>query len=444
MNIKLIKPDQRWANNISSAETFKIQQLSLPLLAASTPAEHRVTIVDESFAPDDINEDVDLVGITVMTDLAHRAYHIAETYRQRGVPVVMGGMHPTALPGEALQHADAVVLGEGDEVWPQLVTDASSGRLHKTYRANTMIDMTGLPLPRRDLYPRPSFSSYTPFSVGVQTSRGCPYDCEFCSIGLLMGHKYRLRPVRDVIAEMESIRHPIFLVDDNLALNRRAAKELFTEMIPLKRRWVGEGTVSLAEDLQLLRLMKRSGCHGLLIGFESVQKETQNSMLKLKKLKMDYSEAMRRFHGEGIPIQGAFVFGFDHENKDVFEQTLEFAFAARLDLAQFRPLTPYPGTHLYQRLLKEGRLPVPNWWLSGDTPQHPLFRLKGMSPDELLDGMARITKQFYSVGGITRRFFGIRPWKRSAIGWRLYAGVNWAFRKRYSVAFGSPADRRGR
>ncbi|MFX0202128.1 MAG: B12-binding domain-containing radical SAM protein, partial [Candidatus Hodarchaeota archaeon] len=206
---------------------------------------------------------------------------------------------------------------------------------------------------------------------------------------------------------------------------------LFTEMIPLKRRWVGEGTVSLAEDLELLGLMRRSGCQAMLIGFESVQKETLNSMLKTKNLKLDYSEAMHRFHGEGIAILGAFVFGFDHENKDVFDQTLEFAFAHRVELAQLRPLTPLPGTPFYQRLLEEDRLLVPEWWLRDDKPKIPLFRPKGMTPDEFLNGLNRISKQFYSVSGIMRRFLGISPWKRSVMSWRLYAGANLAFRKRY-------------
>lgn len=435
MNIKLIIPCGHWGTGISSAVTFKTQQLNIPLLAAFTPAGHTIKIVDESFAPDDIDEDVDLVGITVMTDLALRSYHIADTYRKRGVRVVMGGIHPTVVPGEALQHADAVVLGEGEEVWPQLVSDAAGGGMQKIYRASKKTDMTGRPLPRRDLYPRLSFRSYTPFTVCVETSRGCPYDCEFCSVDQIMGHKYRIRPVRDVVSEIESIDCPnLFFVDDNLALNRRAAKELFTEMIPLKRRWVGQGAVSLAEDLELLSLMRRSGCHALLIGFESVQNETQNRMLKLKKLKVDYSEAMRRFHGEGIAVLGAFVFGFDHETKDVFDQTLEFAFVNGVDLAQLRCIIPFPGTRLYQRLLKEGRLLVPDWWLSSKRSTL-LFRPKGMTPDEFLNGLERISKQFYSIGGIIRRFFGISPWKRSAMGWLMYAGSNLANRKRYLSCF---------
>jgi len=242
-------PFDRFDSIISSAETFKIQQSSLPLLATYTPAEHSVKIVDESFAPDDVDEDVDLVGITVMTDLALRAYQIADTYRRRGVKVVMGGVHPTVLPGEALEHADAVVLGEGEEVWQQLLSDAAEGRMRKVYRASWLTDMTGRPLPRRDLYPNPVSKGYTPLSAGLEASRGCPFNCEFCSVGRVMGHKYRQRPIREVISEIESIDiQNLFFVDDNFALNRSSAKELFTEMIPLKRRWVGEGTVALAEE----------------------------------------------------------------------------------------------------------------------------------------------------------------------------------------------------
>ena len=189
-----------------------------------------------------------------------------------------------------------------------------------------------------------------------------------------------------MIAEIESIDSPhLFFVDDALGLNRNAAKKLFTEMIPLRRRWLAQGTVSLAEDLELLRLMRRSGCLGLLIGFESVQKGTQNEVKKIKNLKIDFYEAMRRFHGEGFGILGAFVFGFDYENKDVFEQTLEFIMRGRLDCVQLRILTPYPGTRLYKRLLSEGRLFVRDWWLRGYPPDTLLFQPKGMTADELIE-----------------------------------------------------------
>ena len=437
MKIKLIAPRDQYEDSISSA--FKLQRVNLPLLAALTPPSHTMTIVDESFAPDDINQDVDLVGITVMTDIALRAYKIADTYRQKAVKVVMGGIHPTVLPDEALEHADAVVVGEAEGIWPRLVSDAASGQMQRLYRAGQMTDLKGLPKPRRDLLPRITYEGYTPIPIGVETSRGCPYDCEFCSIGQTMGRQYRVRPVQEVIAEIESIDSPhLFFVDDALGLNRNVAKELFTEMIPLRRLWLGQGTVSLAEDLELLRLMRRSGCKGLLIGFESVQKGTQNEVKKIKNLRIDFYEAMRRFHGEGFGILGAFVFGSDYENKDVFEQTLEFILEGRLECIELRILTPYPGTQLYERLLREGRLCVRDWWLRGYPSDTLLFQPKGMTADELISGFARLTRQTYSFGGMIRRFLGVSPWKRTLLGCYLYAGINLSTRKRYFRGLRNP------
>jgi radical SAM superfamily enzyme YgiQ (UPF0313 family) len=408
-------------------------------LAALTPSGHTVTIVDEAFAPDDTNQDVDLVGITVMTDLVLRAYHIADTYRRKAVKVVMGGIHPTVLPDEALEHADAVVVGEAEGIWPRLVSDAASGKMQRLYRAGKMTDLQGLPKPRRDLLPGTKGTGYVPIPIGVEAARGCPYDCEFCSIGQTLGHQYRVRPVQEVISEIESIDSPhLFFVDDALGLNRNAAKKLFTEMIPLRRLWLGQGTVSLAEDVELLRLMRRSGCLGLLIGFESVQKETQNEVRKIKNLRIDFYEAIRRFHGEGFGILGAFVFGFDYENKDVFEQTLAFIMRSRMDCVELRILTPYPGTRLYERLLSEGRLFVRDWWLRGYPLDTLLFQPKGMTADELIDGFARLNRQAYSFGAMTKRFWGMSPWKRTLLGCQVYAGVNLSTRKRYFKGLMNP------
>jgi len=241
-----------------------------------------------------------------------------------------------------------------------------------------------------------------------------------------------VRPVQEVIAEIESIDSPyLFFCDDALGLNRNVAKKLFTEMIPLRRRWLAQGTVSLAEDVELLRLMERAGCLGLLIGFESVQKGTQNEVKKIKNLKIDFYEAMRRFHGEGFGIMGSFVFGFDYENKDVFEQTLEFIMRGRLDVIQLRILTPYPGTRLYKRLLSEGRLFVRDWWLRGYPPDTLFFQPKGMTADELISGYDRLNRQAYSFGAMMKRFLGMSPWKRTLLGCAVYAWTNLSTRKRY-------------
>jgi radical SAM superfamily enzyme YgiQ (UPF0313 family) len=431
MHIKLINPCAQWDLRRSSAETFKIQHLALPLLAAYTPSEHTVTIVDESFAPDDADQEADLVGITVMTDLARRAYQIADAYRQRRVPVVLGGVHPTVMPNEALQHADAIVLGEGEVIWPKLLSDLTRGKLTKVYKSERTACMAGRPIPRHDLYPGSNSKGYTPLCYAVEASRGCPYDCEFCTVAMVMGRKYRFRPPREVAYEISYLDNPnIFFVDDNFGMNRKVAKELFTELIPLNCVWIGQGTVSLAEDIELLRLMKRSGCHAMLIGFESVQEESRNTMSKVNNMKIDYKEAMRRFHGEGIAVLGAFVFGFDYENKDIFEQTLDFALENKLDLAQLRSLIPFPGTKFYKRLQDEGRLFIPDWWLREAEPGGLLFRPKGMTPDEFLGGLERISKEFYSFNKIFHRSMGMKPWRRSKLGWKLYIGTNLAFRRR--------------
>jgi len=432
MRIKLIAPHENRKDTVLSGETFKLPRLCPPLLTALTPPEHDVRIVDESFAPDDQTRDVDLVGITVVTELSARAYQIAETYRKRGIKVVMGGIHPTVLPQEALSHADAVVVGEADEIWPQLLSDASSGRLQRLYRADKSADLQKMPRPNRALYPRPSGRGYTPFAYTIESSRGCPYDCEFCTIGTVAGKKYRTRPVADVIAEIESIDFPyLFFVDDSLALNRNHARELFKEMVPLKRLWVGQGTASLAGDMELLKLVRQSGCLGLLIGFETIQEYAQQEMRKITGLNFDYMEAMRRFHDEGIAVLGAFVFGFDHEDRDVFEQTLEFSMKAKIDGLQLRVLTPFPGTRLYSRLMEEGRLLAPEWWRRGLTSKSLLFKPKSITVDEFLSGMEYIERNVYSYTAIIKRFFGMSVWKRKLIGARLYAGFNLATRSRY-------------
>jgi radical SAM superfamily enzyme YgiQ (UPF0313 family) len=432
VKIKLIAPHDVSPDTISSAQTFAIQKANLPLLAALTPKEHTVTIVDEVFDADDTSEDVDLVGITVMTDLVLRSYQIADDYRKRGVKVVMGGIHATVLPDEALQHADAVVAGEAETVWPKLLLDAASGNMQKLYRASTVANLAGMPKPRWDLYPKRTSGSYIPLTTGLETGRGCPYSCEFCSIGPVMGRQYRMRPTSEVIAEITSAGNShLFLVDDALAVNRTASKELFTEMIPLGLKWAGQGNITLAEDLDLLRLMKRSGCVGLLVGFESVQKEPAGGMTKLTNLRISFEEAVRRFHGEGIALLGAFIFGFDHENPDVFDQTLEFSMKNRLDAIELRILTPFPGTRLYSRLLAEGRLFMPDWWLSGYPSDTLLFQPKGMTADQLVDGFVRLNRQTYSVSSILKRFLGMSPKRRGMFGSSVYAGLNWATRQRY-------------
>ena len=293
--------------------------------------------------------------------------------------------------------------------------------------------------PRRDLYPSPIEKGYTPVAYTLETSRGCVHDCEFCSITKVMGRGYRKREVSDVIADIETIDSThLFFVDDAFGLHRSFVKKLLEEMIPLRKIWVGQGIISLAEDIELLRLMKCSGCIGFLVGFESVQEQTQKQMSKLRNSAIDFSEAVQRFHDEGIAIMGAFVFGFDHEDKDVFDQTFEFIMKHKVDYLQLRILIPFPGTRLYWRLLKEGRLFADKWWLDGYSTDTLLFRPKGVSPDDFWEGFVRLNRESCSYSAIVRRFFGMSPWKRTALGCRVYGGYNIATRKRYLQSLSTP------
>jgi radical SAM superfamily enzyme YgiQ (UPF0313 family) len=306
MRIKLIAPSVKMKMSLHGSRVFKIQRLSLPLLAALTPPGQTIRIVDEDFTPDDFNENVDLVGITVMTEQAPRAYQIAEFYRQRGAKVVMGGVHPTLLPGEASKYADAIVIGEAEEIWPKLVSDTVSGQLQKVYRAAKPPRLKGLPLPKRDLYPKLIYKIDTPLATGIETSRGCPYNCEFCSVNRLTGRHPRCRPIQEIIAEIESLdsRDPLLFVDENLGLNRDMFKDFLARLMPLGRTWLGQGSYSLAEDIELIKLMHRSGCRGLLIGFESAQSSVQAGMKKTVNRKIDYPKPSSDSMGKVFPSLG--------------------------------------------------------------------------------------------------------------------------------------------
>lgn len=432
MKIKLIAPSDNLLENYQSSGTFKVPRLSLAILASLTPNNHHVTIVDETFTTDHLEEDVDLVGITVMSELALRAYNIAEAYRSKGVKVVMGGIHPTILPNEAIQHCDAVVIGEAEDIWRQVLSDADKNSLQKFYTSNKLTDINNLPMPNWRIYPQPTYHSYTPKVITLESSRGCAYSCEFCSIAMIYGKKYRVKQVRRVIEEIANTNcENLFFVDDALGLNRNEFIKLLNEMIPLKKNWVGQGTVSLGEDESLIKLMQKAGCVGLLIGFETIQEDIKHGMVKITRSKINFSETVQRFHDHGIAVLGAFVFGFDNEDKHIFERTLEFCQKSKIDFLQHRILVPFPGTQLFSRLKKEGRLFDDQWWLHGLSTENLLFKPKNFTPTEFIEGYNYLVKNSYSKSSIVKRFFGINPLKRNLFSAKMYAGINIAQRKRY-------------
>ena len=397
MKLELISP--------ASEENARVPNLSLPLIASLTPPEVRISFTDDLITPIDPGKDlrdVDLVGITVLSTTAMRTYQIADAYRKKGIKVVLGGIHPTAVPDEAIEHADAVVIGEAEQSWPQLVKDFQRGDLKAFYRQNRLTDLSALPEPRRDIH---GPKGYFPLDV-IQATRGCPYRCEFCSVRMFFGDTFRLRPLKDVISEVQGTRHKLIMFnDDNIIGHPRYSRELLQALIPLKKKWIGQASMAGLRDEKTIRLMARSGCIGLLIGFESIIEKNIASIGKFQNRPSRYMEVINSLHRNGIAIWASFIFGFDNDDPTVFERTVEFAIKAKIISAVFAMLTPYPGTEFYNRMKAEERLTDERWWLKEDQQERaPHFEPMRMSRRQLREGWKWAWREFYALGSIIRRF----------------------------------------
>jgi len=387
------------------------------MVAALTPPEFEVSLTDENVRAIDFRKDPDLVGITALTATAQRAYDIADVFRARGVKVILGGIHPSFLPEEASQHADSVVIGEAEGVWPNLLEDFRANKLQKVYRQPERPSLLGLPVPRRDLFAEGAYF----VTNTLQTTRGCPYACAFCSVTSFFGRSYRCRPVEEVLREIDTFKDRKFIafVDDNIVGNPRFAKELFRALVPYKIKWVAQASVTIAGDEELLRLAAASGCVDLLIGFESLSPANLASVGKRTNVVEEYENIIRRVHSHGIAVHGFFIFGLDEDNEDVFKRTVRFAQKTRLETAQFDYLTPYPGTALRESLDKAGRIIARDWSKYG---YEVLYEPKLMSRETLLKGHTWAWREFYSLPSI---------WKRVGVARRNLAplwAVNLAYR----------------
>jgi radical SAM superfamily enzyme YgiQ (UPF0313 family) len=381
---------------------FKFPTLSLAALAAVTPPEWEVTFHDDAIRPTVFDTDADLIALTAMTAQATRAYQLADGFRSRGKTVVMGGFHASNLPDEALQHLDSVVIGEGELAWPRLLADFQSGRLQRTYRADNLIDISLVPQPRREIFK----GSGHFFTNTIQTTRGCPFDCEFCSVTAFYGRKYRKRPIEQVLAELEQLRKVnsfVFFVDDNIVADRTYSLPLFAGMQGMGLKWLSHAPIDFAEDQELLKAAGESGCIGMFVGFESLNQDSLVAMGKVTNKSASYQDYARKFRDNGIGILGSFVMGCDGDTPAVFEQTLRFCEDARLEAAIFPILTPYPGTKVRARLEAEGRI-ISNNWQDYDM-EHVTFQPKGMTVRQLQDGYDQACRSFYSWGSIYRRIF---------------------------------------
>lgn len=384
-----------------------IPTLTVPYLAGLTPPHWQVRFADDNYSEVDAADAPDLVGISVNTMSAHRAYALADSFRARGIPVVLGGWHVTFCPDEAAAHADAVVVGEADDVWGAVLADVERGALRPRYTSRNDTDLARYPRVRRDLLDGRRYFTQNL----VQATRGCPYRCSFCSVSTI-NPKYRRRPVADVAAEIRRLDgRTLFFIDDNLLIHRKYTRELFEALVPLRRRWVGEASIDLADDPELLDLAVASGMSGLLVGFESVVPGSIREMNKHRTNRAErYRQQIDALQSRGVGVLAMFTFGFDEDGPDVFERTLAFCEEADVFGASFGILTPFPGTPTFEKLAAAGRIRTRDWRLYD--LQHQVFDLPGWAPGALEAGVRAIEKRYYSWPAFVWRTARLRRYPR--------------------------------
>lgn len=417
MRITFIRP-----NIYDDRSSDAMEPLCFAILKALTPPTVDVSFFDERLEPIPLDIRTDLVAITVETYTARRAYQIADQFRGRGVQVIMGGYHPTFLPDEALQYADAVVRGDAEGIWEQVVSDAAAGVLRPLYESPDFAPLGGI-MPDRSIF---AGKKYAPVGL-VQYGRGCKFNCSFCSIRAFYGSSLRQRPVEEVVEDIKrSGRRHIFLVDDNLFVDVAKARELFEALIPLRISWSCQVSIDIARDESLVKLMARSGCISALVGFESLDPDSLREVRKGWNLKwQSYDQAINLFRRAGIMLYGTFVFGCDNDTIDNFDAAVEFAIRNRFMLANFNPLTPMPGAPLYERMKKEGRLVHDRWWLDpefsyGDATLLP----RNMTARALTDGCFTARRRFNKASSIIYRMFDRHANMRTPYRAGLYLAAN--------------------
>ena len=404
MRVTFIYPCVGKRPNEPYVKTWLMEPLSMAVLSALTPDDVDRVFYDDRL--DDIPYDAptDLVALSVETYTARRTYQIASRFRQRGVPVVMGGFHPTLVPDEAEQHADAIVIGQAEGVWLRVLEDARNGCLQTRYGPVDTPPLAGL-LPDRSIY---QAERYLNIRL-VETARGCKYACEFCSIAPFYRRQYAARPVEDIIQELRSFEGKnIFFTDDNICVDVERSRRLFKALIPLKIRWGCQVSMDIVEDESLLALMRASGCVCVLIGFESMSPETLAAMGKGVNNR-DLDRVGRMLRRNGIGVYATFVFGYDHDSEQSFEQAFAFALRHKFFFTAFNHIVPFPGTGLYSRLVVEKRMHQERWWLDdsyrfGQVPYQP----RGLSPERLEDLCYTYRTRFYRASSVIRRATNVR------------------------------------
>ena len=366
-------------------------------LAAITPKKHTLTVLNERYSSIDFNEPYDLVNINFTTSTTQRAYEIADTFRKKGVPVVLSGIHASSMPTEALQHADRVLLGRGELNWLTLLHNFENKKLQPLYPPEPYIKTTQIPPTTVEL---PGFV----ITGAIEATRGCPYRCEFCpESNIPGGEQFYSRPIDDVISEIKSLPQRTFMFyDASLTIHPEYTKELFRKMKGLHKKFFCNGNADvLAHDQELVKLSKKAGCVSWLIGFESVSQQTIDNINKKTNIVTEYHKAVENIHKEGMAVVGTFMFGFDTDTSDVFEKTLQTIKETKIDVADFCIVTPFPGTPLFEKLEKEHRILTKNW--SQYTMKKVVFQPKKMTSEQLLQGVRKMYAEYYSIQSSLQR-----------------------------------------
>jgi radical SAM superfamily enzyme YgiQ (UPF0313 family) len=380
---------------------------------------YELILTDENIEPIDFDLDCDLVCISAMTSYVKRGYEIADSFRRRNIPVIMGGVHPSFMPDEALEHADAVCVGEAEPVFDRVLADLESDRLGGIYKADKICDLGALSSPRMDLIKRNRYINKT----FIQTSRGCPTACAFCAEHLMNGVKYRFRPIDDVAREIKACGDKSISINDvDVFSTRSRTKELLTAFKPLDIKWQGAVSCRLAQDEELLELAARSGCNMLSIGFESISRTNLKSAHKMANDPDTYARLIEKIHSYGIMVFGLFMFGFDHDTEDSFSETLKFAIDNKIDACGFSVVTPYPGTILFYRMLQEKRITSFDW--DKYDQGYIVYESRGLPPEKLWQGHQMVYRNFYSYRSILKRYPYFQ--KRSKAIWMI---MNMFFRR---------------
>lgn len=449
MKITFIMPNLGRLDNGDYIDEGSMEPLPLAVLAALTPPDVECVLYDDRFEAIPFDEPTDLVALTVEIYTARRAYEIAAEYRRRGVPVVMGGMHPSLLPEEALQHADAVFVGDAEDGWASLVADARRGTLQRLYHGAPGVAQRGGVLPRRDLF---AGKRYLPITL-MQFSRGCRFACTFCAISSYFDHGHFVRDTGEVLAELDAQdRRLVFFVDDNLLSNHEAAKRFLRALIPKKIRWVSQASIDMTNDPELMDLLEASGCVGNVIGFESLERSTLREMAKGPALRRGadpwdrYARAVEVLRAHHLQTWAAFTLGHDHDTVESIRATCDFALANKFCFAAFNILMPYPDTPLYDRLAAEGRLLFDGqWWLHPDYRfNHAAFQPARMSPDELSAACWEARSRWNSVSSVVSRMLDPRTHLSSPARAMIYLAYNPLYRretlKKQGMRLGYHAD----